>query len=579
MKKYFKKVLGLVLSAILTLGAISAIGCGKRIENVTDDSKTQLFVGLIEDGYGRAWLDSVIEKFEAKYENFQLNGKTGVQIVVDPLTDYGLNLQSKLKSIRSQVIFDGEMVYNDYVAKGDMVDITDTVQGKLTQFGENESIEDKMDESSRNTFKVNGKYYALPYAFSNFGITYNKDMFNDNNFYFAAQDPDNGNYAAKRDGGVYVFVDRNNKVKSAGPNGKTGVINGVDYSIDDGLPATFEQFFALCNRIKGVQGYIPIFWAGKYQNYVNEFLSALWANIEGKDEMELNYSMNGTAHDLVEVADNGTVTKIGDKTITEKNGYELYKQQGRYFALKFLEEIVKDNECYFENDNSHTQSQNYFIRSGISAGYKNIAMFIEGMYWENEARATFASMAKDNPSLSRENRNFGWMPFPKISEDEIGSSNTIVPSTALLMFLNPHKLTDDSLIKLAKEFIQFFHTRENLADFTVKTSLSKPYFKYELTESERSAMSNLGREIYDYCNNAEMVNVLPCKVVSANFTTFGFTQRNLWYSAGLTNSFAVDELKKESVTARSYFEGIYRYYSSTWKNIYEAAYGSGSFNV
>lgn len=584
MKKTLNRLSCLMLSGICAVGTFGLVGCGKSGGTIDiDDTKTQLYVGLIENGYGSTWLDAAIAKFEAKYDGVSLeDGKSGLQIVVDMMSDYGGNLQAKLKNTRSEIIFDGDMDYYSYVVAGDMVDISDVVQGKLTAYGEDKSIEDKMDVNSRNAFKINGKYYALPFTYSNFGITYNKDMFNENGFYFAANDPDHGDYSVKKEGSNFAFISRNNTVKSAGPDGKTGVIDGVDYSVDDGLPQTYEQFFALCDYIFG-KGKIPLSWAGSdaMQNYLNQFLAALWANIEGADQMELNYSMNGTATDLISVDGNGAVTPIANTAITEKNGNELYKQRGRYYALKFLETIVKNPNYYFGNTNSHTQAQDYFIRSGINSGYKEITMFIEGSYWENEARATFAQMARNDEKYSRVNRNFGWMPLPQVSESDIGRSGVLVPATTNLVFLNPHRLNGSFKMDVAKEFLKLLHTRENLAAFTVETSLYKPYFDYELNATELAAMSNLGREIYNFSRNAEMVDVSPCKVVLANYGTFHIDKANLWYSKAVANgTFPVSELKKESVRAEGYFNGIYEYYNNTqWKTLYENAYGSGSFDA
>lgn len=563
-----------MLSGICAVGTFGLVGCGASGGTTIDETRTQLYVGLIENGYGSTWLDAAISKFEAKYATTSLEeGKVGLQIVVDMMSDYGGNLQAKLKNTRSEIIFDGDMDYYSYVTAGDMVDLTDMVQSKIE--GEDKSIEEKMDTNSQNAFKINGKYYALPFTHSNFGITYNKDMFNDNGFYFAANDPAHGDYSVKKNGSAFTFIDRNNTTKSAGPD-------NTPNTYDDGLPQTFEQFFALCNKISSA-GKTPVSWAGSdgMQNYLNQFLADLWANIEGADQMSLNFSMNGTATDLISVDGNGTVTALGDTAITEKNGNMLYKQRGRYYALKFLENIVKNPTYYFGNTNSHTQAQDYFIRSGINSGYREIAMFIEGSYWENEARATFAQMARDDEKYARVNRNFGWMPMPQVSEAEIGRAGVIVPSTSNLVFLNPHNLTGSFKMSLAKEFVQFLHTRENLAAFTVETSLYKPYFDYELTDAELAQMSNFGREAYQFCRNAEMVDVSPCKVVLANYATFGFYKANIWYSKAVANgTYPVSELKKESVRAEGYFNGIYEYYNNTqWKAIYEAAYGSGSFNA
>ena len=57
------------------------------------------------------------------------------------------------------------------------------------------------------------------------------------------------------------------------------------------------------------------------------------------------YTFDGVATDLIQVDEDGNVKKLPDTQITFENGYELQQQAGRYYTLKFVENVLskKDN--------------------------------------------------------------------------------------------------------------------------------------------------------------------------------------------------------------------------------------------
>lgn len=562
MKKTIKRVLCGILAAAITIGGFAACGGG---EKEVDESKTQLYVGIVDSGYGRSWLQEGIKRFEAENANTSFeNGKTGIQVFIDSVT-YGNTIAATLKGIRTEVIYSEDLNYYDLVNGGYLYDMTATVKEKLTAFGEDESIESKLSDSTKDLFEFDGKYYALPFVSNSFGIVYDRDMFENEGWFFLSDGTPEKH--AKYNSAMGYSFGKPEADLSSGPNGIVG-----DY--DDGLPATFDQFFALCNKI-AKNGKLPITWAGKYPEYVNYFLYNVWANGEGFDNMKMNYTFSGKADDLVErVDENGNITFMPETEISEDNGYLLNRQKGKYDALDFLYRIVKNgftnNNYYDENQTfnenvGHLDAQDAYLLSSVEASKTPIAMMIEGTHWENEATDTFTRIAaRFGSEYSKENRRFGVMPIPHATEERIGQKPLFCDSSSALTFINGN--IAGNKVKAATEFVKFMHTDKSLSEFNRITSLCSA-FDYEITESDYNAMTYFGKSNYEHYKHSELFiakskNPLYLK----NYSTFSPLSLAIWQSniSGNPNK-PVSEFRK-GTTAVSYFNGISGYYSESFWN-------------
>ena len=128
--------------------------------------------------------------------------------------------------------------------------------------------------------------------------------------------------------------------KSAGPDGD------MNTTYDNGLPATYEEFFKLADYMVR-KNIVPITWAGNVQTYVSSLLTSLWADFEGREQMMLNYNFDGTATNIVDRFDSEGKPITKNLEITLDNGYETYgKQLGRYHALSFMEELLNNRTYY-----------------------------------------------------------------------------------------------------------------------------------------------------------------------------------------------------------------------------------------
>lgn len=538
------RLMAILLSVAATFGIVA---CGGTEEK---SNVTYLYVGSYGGGFGEEWLKQLERGFEEKYKDYPFeDGKVGVDVqpITNKATMSGMQLISSLKSEqRETVFFTIDALYYDFIKEGLLYDITDAVSEKLNEYGEDKSILDKLSDDVKDYFRVNDKYYAIPFCDIFTGLVYDVDLFEEAALYFA------------KDGG-FVKDGKDKTQRSYGPDGKTGVIDGIDYSVDDGLPATFEQFYALCNRIVA-KNYLPFVWTGEYLNYMNSFLFSVVSDVLGKDEMQLNFTANGASDDLA-----GYEKGYG---INEENAYLLAKQNGKKDALDFAEKIVRNNTWYdaskcFSGSFSHTQAQEYFLGAKYEQSLgKRAAMLVEGNYWQNEASSAFDELVSAyGEGASKANRRFATMPTPKISESALGK-RTITTGGNSVCFMNGK--CPENKVKVSKMFIQYAHTEAKLREFTEITDIPRPY-DYEIGESF-GKLSYFGKDLWQLRSSSDIIpDYRTAEAMKRNPSSF--TISTFWSATGTTNNPFTQFNGNKSYTAQQYFDAMYTFNETMWKGL------------
>ena len=476
-------VLALVFAMLLPM-----FGCGARVTQELDSSKTQLIIGVGQGGIGVEWLKSAIAKFEAKYADYSFEeGKKGVQVVIgsnNRTTMIGSTLIDIIQTndIKDDMFFVENVFYESWIQKGNFLDITEYVYQDLTEFGEDKSIADKMDQDVLDSLTVDGKIYALPYYHGNYLFVYNSTLFDEERWYLDV----NGD-----------FTNASGNL-GTGPDGKTG-------TYDDGLPRTYDEFFKVMDQI-AKDNCTPIAFPGASQEYISWLVSEMAADAMGYDQFKLNYSLDGTATLAVEDSINwDTMTfETEEVQITAANGYELARQPGLLYALKFAERLLQSNTYYDINNcmsGSYkiSQSQLDFVRNPTVASKKNIAILVDGSWWENEASASFQETFGMGATKYDADMDYKAMPFPKPTEEMVGNESVMVGNLHDSYCLIKSNIAENKK-EAAVKFMQFCHTDAQLNEFTAMTSLLKPY-NYDTTSDKTTSF---GQSIADMQANSKV---------------------------------------------------------------------------
>lgn len=480
-----KKRVSAWLVLMLTLAfAMPATGCSKFQEGEKiDETKTQITVSNYDGGIGSEWLQTAKARFEAKYADYEFepgSGKKGVQVSVLPEETKGQGLQ--INAVSAHVVFQENVPTNQW--KNYFEDISDVVTEKLTAYGEQKSIADKLTDGAKTVlgFGEDGKYYLLPHYEGFNGLQYDVTYFDLNEMYIA-----------KNGGWTNLAGDR-----AAGPDGVAG-------NSDDGLPATHKEFIKLMDRIAQNDG-APLLWTGGFgDSYFNKLVEAFADAYLGKDNIELFYTFDSQGRKVEVITGfKGDGEPIIDNVeITEKTGYYVYQMAGRYYALQMAEKVL-DNSAYAhrattETSVSHLGAQEIFVfgkdELNSAPGYKPAAMLVEGNYWMNEAK----DYIEEHDEVYDE-RTYAWMPLPTVLDGAVpqGTKHTMRDSLSAYGFVKKG-IADENIKKAAKMFLQFCYTDESLAAFTVETGMTRN-LEYDV---DTSKLSTYAQSIWQYREEAD----------------------------------------------------------------------------
>ena len=544
--------------------AVSCKNGGISGGNKVDSNRTQLFVGLYGDGGDFDSAYAMAKRFENKYADYSFEeGKKGVQVVIIPAR-YSTNLEFEMKDLNVDVFFETSANANYLASKGVLMDLTDVyespmnydfVTGKTDPSGSSVLLKDKIrsDLSEYYQNDETGKYYGYPGTSTYYGLMYDIDLFEEENLYFA------------KNGG---FVSSLTDERSAGPDGN------YETTYDNGLPATYDEFFELCDRMVAKK-ITPVMWGGTVQEYMSSLLTALAADCDGKEQTELNYNYNGTATTLIDRFENGKPILGDPEVITAHNGYKLYNTQGRYYALKFLERLVSNNKYYNSADATnnafeHTMAQDTFLLSKYGEVRQRTAMLVEGNWWQKEALGTFQDMeAANGIQDSVYTRRFGILPLPKPTQEKVGEPFTILERCVGDGFVNA--FVPEYKINLAKSYVQFSFTDESCIEF-LQINSSVQCADYDIGDAY-DTLTPWGKTAYDISNNTVLATMYSESKIMQNYSGDLWWSPNVWFSkiGGTTYTYPSKAMIDFHVSAMDYFNGLQEYWTpTTWANKFTA---------
>ena len=557
LKKKVQKSVACLLS--VSCFAACLTGCNLFIEEgeQVDATKMQLYVGNFNQGFGKEWLENAAERFTewAKDKHYS-DDTTGVQIFVDDM-QIGSAVVNSLDNNRAEIIFNESVDYYTWIRNGNLVDITDIVKGDMGTVGESgESIYGKMYPSAQEFYEyTDGKIYGIPFHESTYGIIYDIDVFEDNALFMDT----NGNFTLRSQ------TDPN---ASAGPDGDAST------AIDNGLPATFSEFYALCDTML-TRGLQPLTWTGKNNNYTSRFIQSMAAYLDGYKESRVKYDLKGNAEHIIASFDGNTPVLRESTPITDQNGYLMTGTTGMYYALEFFYNLITrtvEGDHYYNESNlmsqayDHMNAQDDFVRNGVS-GKADTAMLIDGVWFLNEAKGTFDSISVSDPSKSASVRKFGLMPLPH--PDGWGNTKFTYLETNQTICGVTKKATEEKM-DLIKDFIQFLHTDSELQAFTETTSTLRAFDYLSDYDVENGNLTPFAKQLVSlkqYIGD-DVVYPISTNNYYASNTTELFASDTMVFSSTINGRTWNEPIRAfdSGVSARDYILGMQEYHDESWWN-------------
>ena len=566
MKKTIKSIMALALAAV-TVCAMVACGPSASQDEGLDKDKTGFYVGNFAGGFGDGWLKAAIKRFEEENKDYYnpKNGKTGVDIEISDIRSDGASVIASANKSQETIYFTEWLYYYDLVASENALDITSIVTENNT---DGKTIESKLTEDQVKFFdtdesETGKKYYALPHYSTLHGFYYNEDVFNEYSLFFKGDA--NNNYKAMKDGEGYCYTNLSG-VLSSGPNGIHG-----DY--DDGLPATYDQFFELLDKMV-MKSVIPFIWSGQYiSGYVTWYLEELLFANSGVEQSKAYFNYEGHAKDLITSFNLEEPVISGDEVeITAANGYKLYTTKARYDTLRLFHKIFTNSDYYDSRvesrTHSHITAQSDFLLSYYKKdSSKPVAILMEGGYWFNESKDVGTIDYLKNYGVNETDINVKYMPWPKVTEEEIGSQTAVATSMTALGFIKSGVAEENK--EIALKFLQFLYTDESLMEYT-KVSNTLKELNYTIGEEDLKTLSPIARSQYEHIASSKTTLFCP------------YSRHGIYLSApsafAMGETFATSKyasvytaFKEKNASVKEIFEGSASKYSeSFWNSNYSS---------
>ncbi len=635
--KKMKKLTSSILALTLCCGAaLSWVGCKPgdgEDEIVIDDTKTQLYYSNYEAGIGRSWIEKTMQAFEEEFKNYSFEeGRVGVQVVpYHNRTDSTDGMYENLADSVNNIYFTEGFDYLKFVNGNKFYDITDVMtQGAITGVDANgefvreqKTIESKIDPTFLEFLDTqkNGQlsYFAVPYYLGNKGVIFDKDLWNEKSFYFAKNNcPSEWIVQAKTKGDItldaavanykadiaanfdvaYKMVNANGEHATLGNIGLSAGPDGKYDTFDDGLPATYDEFYALMNLMVG-NSLTPIIWTGKNPGYADMLTLGLWQNDAGVEELKVYYGLEGTMDSLVKIGADGKIVKNNgviqteSKKFDESNqataGYDVQRSMSALYALQFAQKIAENptwrHEDGYNTSVSHSVVEGKYLRSveaaKVNKAEKRIAMLMDGAWWQQEASSVFTSMAAKDDKYSKANRDFGMLPFPNSTPERLAEridndeKQTVVSQNESYIFINGNLSENSPQLKVAKVFLSYMNSDKCLEIFTRETNMLRPV-RTEFSDAQKAGFSKYCRNIIDYLDNSTVVypySETPFVLQNRAYINNALGGWNFQSAPGdgSTYKYPLTSIGKEGSTvnkAETYFEGMYKFYSgSYWGNL------------
>ena len=504
-----KKSVALLLAGLTSVMAFSS--CGKVVTEY-DENKEQIYVTIFNGGAGTAWIEKIRDEFNAKeteYEVILNYGKPSASTIMEEI---------ELDNISSDCYFTSSISFQKGIYRDYFEDLSDVLEMEVDGAGKG-TVKDKMQNYSnwQAMASKNGEgCYIIPYLDAIMGLVYDHDLFVKKGYLSFASEADKAkldaqgvSYEETTEYGINYLVFKSasgktnyvagDKILTAGKDGKFG-------TYDDGQPQTEAEFDQMINLIvNGNDSAKSFIYSGKYDHYNNTQAHAIAAQYVGPD-MFNNLLAYHTGGEELEMYD-GTY-----KEVALENGYEIFQARGFYEGLRFIDKYMNSSSIHASCKNissyTHTDAQNDFILSyQDSTGYP--AMLVEGLWWENEAKAMFAEVEKAGRGYGKVNYRYMLLPAIEGQKGIDGKGNGTVFTVSDTGGIVVVKQDNAEKLGKIKEFLGMTLSDSVLKAFTKDTGIMRP-FNYEMTEADLASMSKFARnawEIYSDKENIELVRL------------------------------------------------------------------------
>ncbi|MBR5923765.1 MAG: extracellular solute-binding protein [Clostridia bacterium] len=463
--KTFKRILALTLAAAMVV-CMSACSLKKKTNGNYD-----LTVSYYSGAYGDDWIKLAAEEF---------GKEKGVNVQVIPSADMDCNAENSLTSGKnlSDLYMISSNRWQSWVQNGYVENLSSVFDATVTTSKGEVKVSDYLDSD------VIGRYYierqlgtgdsypwVMPFSAMPMSLAYN-----------------------------YGVLTKIPHVSATAVSAKS-----VDPSTGKWIapPENLTEWLALCDDINAYKSddshkYVPFGWTANAAQQVYYFIFTWWAQYQGLNES--NVPGQGCFYDFWNF---GNTSKT---TMNQTVSSNVFDQKGIANALDGFKKLVVD-----------TKTQ----------GYKNSLSAVNTLTTEELTRALYAERNEERPVIAMAS-SFG---ESEARLTGVLDSDSDGKSDSDIRFMNIPALdghesekylycaSDDFLFvpsaaehkDLAKEFITFLCSEDQLKKFTVRSGGGIRPFNYDAREIEDSSLTEYNKSVFDVYYNSTKIYDFPLK--------------------------------------------------------------------
>ncbi len=466
--KTFKRLL---VSALALVMVVSATACGSKTgETKKNDNKNyDLVVKYYSGAYGDDWIKLAAEEF-GKEKN------VNVQCV--PSSDMDCGAENNLTAGKNlaDVYIGSSRKWPSWVQNGYIQNLKDVYDATVKTAKGDVKLSEYMDQD------VIGRYYAerqigtgdsypwvMPFSAMPMSLAYNNDVLK--------QITHTSSASVSADS-----VDKSTK-KWIAP------------------PKNLSEWLALCDDINAFKSkdkhkYVPFGWSALTSEQVYYFMFTWWAQYQGL--YKSNVSGQGSFYDFWNF---GNTSKT---TLNQTFSSKVFDQKGIAASLDNFKKLVIDTKTQsYKNSLSAVNtltSQELTRALYAERNEERPVIAMASSFGESEARLTGVL---DSDSDGKKDSDIRFMNIPSLDGHE--SEKYLYCANDDLMFIPSAAEHKD----LAKEFLIFLCSEDQLKKFTVRSGGGLRPFNYDAREIEDESLTDYNKSVFDVYYNSTRIYDFP----------------------------------------------------------------------
>lgn len=267
-------------------------------------------------------------------------------------------------------------------------------------------------------------------------------------------------------------------------------------------PKNFSEWLALCDDINAYKSddkhkYVPFGWSALASEQVYYFMFTWWAQYQGL--YESNVAGQGSFYDFWNF---GNTSKT---TLNQTFSSSVFNQKGIAASLDNFKKLVIDSNGNYKNSLSavNTLSTQELTRALYAErNEERPVIAFASSFGESEARLTGVL---DSDSDGKQDSDIRFMNIPALDGHE--NEKYLYCAYDDLMFIPSGAAHKD----LAKEFLIFLCSEDQLKKFTVRSGGGIRPFNYDAREIEDSSLTAYNKSVFDIYYNSTKVYDFPLK--------------------------------------------------------------------